>query len=1041
MNREATDISISSRKDRDHLMGVAAIFEEDFSIDWLEELTELKTSLILVVVEGEAENGVLIKKAPAIYAFANDGQRTACLSVLSSDEIERYHRLMAVILVKELPDTDEKAIRVARHLRHVSNDIEGCRWLLRAGEIYADSSSAMAIDCFEKVIGDLQGKQGEAEDGLFARAILDYTNTSWLSESTTKTLSLLHEAKTRARRLRGESLEPLIEMHIAKQEWMASHDEKALRRFERAYSATEKTDDPALSAARTDLKNYFLFWQGRFPDVIETYERTLPDVESYRSGTFPISAAITVARAYAMTGQFAQGIGMLHTIYDRCVGKRDLFLAAHAGSAIGILMLGINRLDDAFRYLRSSFRQARQSQNHYVTLLVTFMFALAHYRRGENRQSVRYLRQFLKDSRESHVSHQLYPYLVEICWAAETGAFPRVSGLSLDHEIQEMLGISNLLIRGIAYRYEALLGNRRCWPNRRIMRSFGLSAKLLEESGHRIEYARTQMELARYHLGMSETKKARRLLRNVSEILPPGNTDLIPDDLRAFISVSNREGIVLDAILGLSAEMMQVGSERCQFLQQVVMTINRLVGAERGAVFLADPDVPSAGLLLRSSKNLTTEQVDHPDFAEPRRMIEEVVHSGKGRLFEVKPPEETLTRPAETVRSAICVPFFLDGRPSGVLYHDNRILGNVFSESDLRLLNYFSALVALEIGRDRAHREARDLADRNRSGSIAVEPGRGTSGDQNGIVGASRAVRQMQEKIARIAETDTTVLVLGETGVGKNLVAKAIHQISRRSGGAFVSVQCSALTESLITSELFGHEKGAFTGATNRHIGRFELADKGTLFLDEIGDLSQDVQARLLRVLQSKEFERVGGGKETLTSDFRLIAATNRNLEEDVIANRFRRDLYYRVNVFPLFVPPLRERREDIPLLVRHFLKVHAAATRHVIKEIPRDVMEKLADYDWPGNIRELENTIERGLILGGGRRFVLPELGGIENTAGPVSRNQTLADNEKSHIMEVLKLTGWRIYGPRGAAKVLAVKPTTLASRMKKLGIRRPPV
>ena len=1021
-------------------MSVAGIFEGEFSIDWLEELTGLKASTILSVVEKGVEQGVLLKKDPGIYIFSNSQQRGEFLSKLPLDEREQYHHNMAAILIRELPDNDIKALELARHLLRVSNNSEGCRWLLRAGEVCVNTSTEMAIECFAKVVGDLKGKQGEVEDYLFVKAILEYSNTATLRSNTLKTLSLLLEAKIRARRLGRKSLSLLIEMYIAKHEWIRSHDKKALKRFELALATVENSGDPDLIGATTDLKIYFLFWQGRFRDVIETYEKSLPDVESYPSGAFPISAAITVARSYAMTGQLAQGLGMLHTIYDRCVEKGDLYLASYAGSAIAILMLVVSHINDAFRYFRSSLKEARKSQNHHVKLVITFMLALAHHRKGENNKSLRYLRQFLKDIRESHVSAQLYPYLMEICWAMETGSFPRIQGLSLEHEIQEMLRIKNILIRGIAYRYQALLGKTKGWSNQRVIRSLNLSAKLLEESGHQIEYAKAQLELARYHLSLREVKKVRRLMRTASEILSPANTELIPDDLRAFVFTPNRERSVLNEILDLRAEMVSAAQDKNQLLQQIVVTINRLIGAERGAILLVDDEAAPPKLLLRSSKNLTLEQVYHPNFASSMKMIDEVVFSGKGCVFELDSSEGTAAS-KEIVRSGICVPLFFGGRAIGVLYHDNRLLGNVFTESDLKLLDYFAALVVLDLGWSWARQEIQLLKERSRAEATTTEKEYDQTIHSDGIIGASPAIQRVHAEIARVAKTDTTVLVLGETGVGKNLIASAIHQQSLRSNGPFVSVQCSALTESLITSELFGHEKGAFTGATNRRIGRFEMADKGTLFLDEIGDLSQDIQARLLRVLQSKEFERVGGGKETLTSDFRLIAATNRSLEEDVVANRFRKDLYYRINVFPLCVPPLRERREDIPLLARHFLKVYAMKNQQTIEEIPKKIMDKLINYDWPGNAREMENTIQRGVILGHGRRFLLPDLGiaKVNGADGSPNPSGTLEENEKRYILEALIRTGWRIYGPKGAAKILAIKPTTLSSRLKKLGIQRP--
>jgi formate hydrogenlyase transcriptional activator len=310
------------------------------------------------------------------------------------------------------------------------------------------------------------------------------------------------------------------------------------------------------------------------------------------------------------------------------------------------------------------------------------------------------------------------------------------------------------------------------------------------------------------------------------------------------------------------------------------------------------------------------------------------------------------------------------------------------------------------------------------------------SADFDNIIGASPAMQQIFKQLEIIARTDAAVLILGETGVGKSALAEAIYRRSPRREGPFICVQCSALTESLVTSELFGHEKGAFTGATGRNIGRFELANKGTLFLDEIGDLSLEVQARLLRVLQNKEFERVGGGKETLTSDFRLIAATNRNLEEEIKVGKFREDLYYRINVFPIQVPPLRERKEDIPLLVNHFLRKYAAQKE--LKNIPDEVMAELVQHEWPGNVCQLENVIQRGIVFGQGKRFILPPREIAGRTSHPTSFT-TLREAEKLHILGALERTKWKIHGPGGAAELLDINSHTLHGRMRKLGIKRP--
>ena len=307
------------------------------------------------------------------------------------------------------------------------------------------------------------------------------------------------------------------------------------------------------------------------------------------------------------------------------------------------------------------------------------------------------------------------------------------------------------------------------------------------------------------------------------------------------------------------------------------------------------------------------------------------------------------------------------------------------------------------------------------------------------IIGASNSLKDSLHKIERVAVTDATVLILGETGTGKEMFARAVHDLSHRSARTLVKVNCAALPSELIESELFGHEKGAFTGATNRKTGRFELADGGTIFLDEIGDLPLKLQAKLLRVLQEGEFERLGSNR-TLKTDVRVIAATNRDLEKSIENGSFREDLYFRLNVFPVTLPPLRERKGDITLLARHFVSKYNQKMGRKIDTIPESVLNKLEQYDWPGNVRELENVIERAVILSDGKALQLNERLISKNSARKkTSTAVTLADVERAHILKILEQTHWRIRGDRGAAKILEINPSTLRSRMQKLGIKKP--
>ena len=304
------------------------------------------------------------------------------------------------------------------------------------------------------------------------------------------------------------------------------------------------------------------------------------------------------------------------------------------------------------------------------------------------------------------------------------------------------------------------------------------------------------------------------------------------------------------------------------------------------------------------------------------------------------------------------------------------------------------------------------------------------------IIGESDILKHIFYRIEQVAPLDTTVLLEGETGTGKELFAKNIHKKSTRSDKPLVTVNCAALPASLIESELFGHEKGAFTGALQKQIGRFELASGGTLFLDEISEIPIELQVKLLRVLQEGEFERIGNPK-TIKIDVRIIAATNRNLEEEIKKGRFRKDLYYRLNVYPITIAPLRDRPDDIPLLVEHFVKRFNQKFKKNITRIPWNVMDNLKLYHWPGNIRELENIIERAMILSNSNTLKVEKLKSLEQAYN--KKLQTLAEHERDYIIQVLDQTMWRINGPKGAASVLDMHPETLRSRMRKLGIKRP--
>jgi formate hydrogenlyase transcriptional activator len=395
---------------------------------------------------------------------------------------------------------------------------------------------------------------------------------------------------------------------------------------------------------------------------------------------------------------------------------------------------------------------------------------------------------------------------------------------------------------------------------------------------------------------------------------------------------------------------------------------------------------------------------------------------------------------ANGVRTVMAAPLLVHDRLIGTI-HYARYSVNEFSRAEQALLRDVSSVLASAVLNALRYEELLDLKGRLQTENVMLREDIDRDAMFDEIVGASAALRRTLALVERVAGSDTTVLITGETGAGKELLARAIHRRSRRSERALVKVNCAALPKDLIASELFGHEKGAFTGALNQRIGRFEMADGGTIFLDEVGELPHEMQVALLRVLQESEFERVGGNR-TISTDARVIAATNRELKREVAEGRFRSDLYYRLNVFPIKSPSLRERREDIPLLVEYFVARFSARAGKRIDCVERASLERLKRYDWPGNIRELANIIERAVILSD--ESVLRVPAGIFGDDLPLAAAAGASDESESPIVrqerrlieEALAGCNGRVAGPRGAASRLGLSPSTLESKIRRLGI-----
>src|SRR5712672_646512 len=489
-----------------------------------------------------------------------------------------------------------------------------------------------------------------------------------------------------------------------------------------------------------------------------------------------------------------------------------------------------------------------------------------------------------------------------------------------------------------------------------------------------------------------------------------------------------------------------------ELLRGIVSTLQRVIRHDYTSLALLDP---MTGLLKIYALDFPGHQGFFkaesvvPRDASPagRAIAEGKTLVARGAELDIYPSEIVRQLRAEGMQTICCIPLTNRARTFGTLNLASRSTEG-FNLADVEFVQQVAAQIALAVENALAFKEIDALKDKLAVEKLYLEEEIRTEFNFEEIIGESASLKRTLAQVELAAPAGTTVLILGDTGTGKELIARAIHNLSPRRERTFVKINCAAIPSGLLESELFGHERGAFTGAVSQKVGRFELADRGTIFLDEVGDIPLELQPKLLRVLQEQEFERLGATR-TVRVDARVVAATNADLSQLVAERKFRSDLFYRLNVFPIQIPPLRDRREDIPLLVRYFVQKFSRSLNKIVQYVPSEAMDALVGYSWPGNIRELENLLERAVILSPGKELRVP-LSELRNAlAAPVEESPlaisaaapvaTLEEAERQHILRALRQTQWRIAGPRGAAAMLGMKRTTLQARIRKLGIRRP--
>jgi len=1031
---------MSEHKMSQELLAKAALFEEEFSIDWLLELTDLKATQILSVLDQRVQSGELIEKRSGLFNFADDNQRCQRFDYFKPKQQEKLHKQAVDLLIKEALEDDTKTYTLAKHLLQISNDIEGCRWLARAGDLFAEQVKyEEAVKCYTKAITDLSRNYEKDADRLFIETVNKYMNMFSIRSESEWTTSILENAIARAETIKDQAFLCILNLHMAVNQWQRTNSVKAKKHFDQGWSLAQEVADPWLAKSIQTLGAYFYYLQGRFGDSIQIYEKSVQNVEKFPEDTSQLYAVAAIGRSYAAIGQPSQGLGLLDAIRKHCLKIKQHQVAGWAVLQMGYILKGIGRVDDAYKLITELRSEAFKPSDIRYQEDLALLQALLYYRKGDNKASADHLKnymQIIKENEALGMPIASYGYVSKLCWEMEKGTYPRIKGLTLEQAVNHPINSGHVFYKGYGYRYKAMMLRKSGAPSEEILKNLKLSLRWLEESGHRLPIARTQVELSRQYLAQGNETNAREAAQAAAKEILSHRELPFPDDLKFLVPNLSVQDNLLEQILKLTQEMITIRDTK-DIEKHIILTAIHIMGAERGAIFLSKKGVSPSDVILWAAINLTEADVEQQTFSISMDIIKEVAISGTGVIRTMTPKPTIQDTNLQAIRSCICVPMIIKNEILGVLYFDNRYLSTAFKDTDLKIFTYFASQAAIAMDNAEAYDEVRRLNAKLTNEKQYYKERQLEQMRFDSIVGESPGIKNMLNKVMQVADTDTTVLILGETGVGKELIAGTIMQKSTRSDKPYIRVNCSAFSDSLIASELFGHEKGAFTGANEQRAGRFELADGGTLFLDEVGDIPMGVQVQLLRVLQTQEFERVGGTK-TLHSDFRLVAATNQDLSKLVRTGKFRRDLFYRLNVFPIQVPSLRKRAVDIPLLAEYFLKIFTKKLGKSFKKIPNSEMQKLICYDWPGNVRELEHVIERGVIMSAPSQFRVPELNTEQQNPTARISELTLAENEKQHILQTLKRTNWKISGPGGAAELLDINYGTLRSRMKKHGVSR---
>jgi transcriptional regulator with GAF, ATPase, and Fis domain/tetratricopeptide (TPR) repeat protein len=871
---------------------------------------------------------------------------------------------------------------------------------------------------------------------LFVSATLDYSNLCfYLGQGFPGLEKLLLKALETVDRIGDQRSHVLLNFHLGRLYYFSDRRDDALIALSVGFEEIEALDDEDIREQSAEFLGIFFFIKGLLPEALDHFDKAEKVMHSAGSG-FIINPLTPVTLGYCATflGQFHRAIGSLDFNRRLALERSDTALASTIRAVLGTVLVLLRKDREGMVHLQQAEKEAERLGNDLGLYLSGGGIALHHFLQSRMEKAYDLLKKTLQEGISAGLIRQFAsPWILEMLYEFHRLGFDPIKGLELAPLIERIISGVNIHLKGVALRLQAKEFLIKGEDRTRVEKELLESEKCLKQSGDPVQLSKTVLERARLELGRGDRKMARELLQRAKGLLGGYGEEFFPDELNHLLEQQESppepkgsgEGF-LERYLEM-IESLYPSETPSDIFAKMLTSTSRMFGAERSGLFWFPSGKYVSHPELRAARNLTLREVEAEGFKNSLRLIKKTFQTHQpqiGRFNPKESPDSILP-----LRSSMGIPVEIENKIHGVLYYDNSYLDDAFNFSDPSILKQMVRHTNLVIER-RFHylriRDERNLLATEKS--LLVEQKKGE------MIHHSRVMMDLLKQADHLAGTESTILILGETGTGKELLAKRIHEHSPRCKEPFIVVDVTTIPENLLESELFGHERGAFTGADNRKIGRLELANQGTLFLDEIGELPLLAQTKLLRVLQEKTFHRLGGTRP-ISSDFRLLAATNRDLGAEVAAGRFRQDLYYRLNVIPISLPPLRDRQEDVSLLADYFIKRYAVQYKRSVVRLTDEQEKTLRLYRWPGNIRELKNIIERAVLLSAENQLELNLPADLQSSpVNPFADAPSLEEIQRRYIRHVLEKTGGRIAGAGGAAQILGMKRTSLYTRMRML-------